>query len=220
MLEHQVLSDKNNFFFALMNKLHDEFDCWLGVIGGIDTRLSSIENQLDTFKSCECKKVPLAADQSRNGLGGTEPLEEEDRQFGFHEQRDNTPKSILMALKSNGGGSTLLEEPGSRKSHEELAKKEVERIKKKDGWKMLSKKVLETGKRCESSFNPVNSQGLSSEERYLKSKNALNSNFSRMSWKRRTSLTQWKDPLGSPESKTKLWRHQRLLDMSSYLTTG
>ena len=39
---------------------------------------------------------------------------------------------------------------------------------------------METGKRCESSFNPVNSQGLSSEERYFKSKNALNSNFSRM----------------------------------------
>ena len=148
-----------------MNKLHDEFDCWLGVIRGIDTILSSIENQSDTFQSCKCKKVPLAADQRRNGLSGTELLEEEDRQFGFHDQRDNTPKSILTALKSNGGGSTLLEEPGSSKSHEELAKKEVERIKKKDGWKTLSKKVLETGKRCESSFNPVNSQGLSSEER-------------------------------------------------------
>ena len=145
VLERQVLSNKNKkICIARMNKLHDEFDCWLGVIGGIDTRLSSIKNQLDTFQSCKCKKVPLAADQSCNSLGGTEPLEEEDRQFGFHDQRDNTPKSILTALKSNGGGSTLLEE---------LAKKEVERIKKKDGWKTLSKKVLETGKRCESSFN-------------------------------------------------------------------
>ena len=134
VLERQVLSGKNKKIrIARMNKLHDEFDRWLGVVGRIDTRLSSIENQSDTFQSCKCKKVPLAADQSRNSLGGTEPLEKEDRQFGFHDQRDNTPKSILTALKSNEGGSTLLEEPGSSKSHEELAKKEVERIKKKDG---------------------------------------------------------------------------------------
>ena len=90
-----------------MNKLQDEFDCWLGVIGGIDTRLSSIENQSDTFQSCKCKKVPLAADQSCNRPGGTELLEEEDRQLKFHDQRDNTPKSILTALKSNRGGSAL-----------------------------------------------------------------------------------------------------------------
>ena len=127
VLEHQVLSDKNKKnWIARLNKLHNELDCWLGVIRGISTRLSSIKNQSDKFKSYRRKKVPLAADQSCNGLGGTKLLEEEDRQFGFHDQRDNTPKSILTALKSNGGGSTLLEEPGSSKSHEELAKKEVE----------------------------------------------------------------------------------------------
>ena len=123
-----------------MNKLHDEFDCWLGVIGGIDTRLSSIENQSDTFQSCKCKKVPLAADQNLDGLGGTELLEEEDRQFGFHNQQDNTPKSILTALKSNGGGINLLEEPGSSKSHEELAIKEVKRTKRRMVGKRRAKK--------------------------------------------------------------------------------
>ena len=102
VLERQVLSDKNKKIrIARMNKLHDEFDRWLGVIGGIDTRLSSIENQLDTFQSCKCKKVPLAADQSRKSLGRTEPLEEEDRQFGFHDQRNNNLKPILTAFKSN-----------------------------------------------------------------------------------------------------------------------
>ena len=46
-------------------------------------------------------------------------------------------------------------------------------MKKKGSWKTLSEKVLETGKKCEGSFTLVNSQGLSSEECYLKSKNFL-----------------------------------------------
>ena len=49
VLERQVLSNKKKKSIARMNKLHDEFDCWLGVIGGIDTRLSSVENQSDVF---------------------------------------------------------------------------------------------------------------------------------------------------------------------------
>ena len=79
-----------------MNKLHYEFDCWLGVIGGIDKRLSSNKNHSDTFQSCRCKKVSQAADQSRNGLGKTKLLEDEDRQFRFHDQGDNTPKLFLQ----------------------------------------------------------------------------------------------------------------------------
>ena len=59
VLECQVLSNKNKkICTASMNKLHDTFDCWLGVIGGIDTRLSSIENQLDTFKAVSARKSP------------------------------------------------------------------------------------------------------------------------------------------------------------------
>ena len=61
---------------------------------------------------------------------------------------------------------------------------EAERMKKKDGWKTLSEKVLKIIKKCEISLTPMNSQKLSSEELYLKSKNALNSNLSRMKFEK------------------------------------
>ena len=70
----------------------------MGVKGGIDTRLSSTENQTDTFKAVGARKSLWLLNKAIKGLGKTRPLEDEDRQFGTHHQWDNTPKFNLTAL--------------------------------------------------------------------------------------------------------------------------